>query len=139
MFIIIVVCCLFRTFSFLGRKMRKCLTPDDCVVTPVGYFAPARSGLLRRLALSEGAYNNCCLLSFSDIFLPREENEKMSNPRRLRRHPRGVFRSCSERAPSSPCVNSRYVYNCCCFFSFSDTFPFCGKMRNLRHKFTSFL
>ena len=42
----------------------------------------------------------------------------MSNPRRLRRHPCGVFRSCPERAPSSPFLNLKDVYNCCCFFSF---------------------
>jgi hypothetical protein len=51
MFIIVVVSFLFRTLSLFVEKMRKCLTPDDYVVTPVGYFAPARSGLLRRLSL----------------------------------------------------------------------------------------
>ena len=33
-----------QCFPHFQRKMRKCLTPDDCVVTPVGYFDPTRVG-----------------------------------------------------------------------------------------------
>ena len=32
-------------FPIVRQKMRKCPTPDDFVITPVGYFGPSRAGV----------------------------------------------------------------------------------------------